>query len=381
MEKRTKELQVMLGEHNVDVAILTDKDSIFYFSGVHDDSGMDYGRPMILIVPKDDDCSIITPSCEGNMVRAMTWVKRIFPWNDGEKGEWRDYISQVLGTKEIVYGLENDKTHAVMLNFLQDNFPSAVKKDIFPLLSRQRMIKTPKEISIMKQAGEVAVAMCEAGRKAIGVGVPEFEVALAVNEGGTRKAAEFLSKEDSVFNSMFSPLIHELIILQTGPYMHMVHKRASTRKIKQNESIYMCFCKLAYFKGFHLGFDRQYFVGGYTDQEAQVYYQAIEGQKRALEMIRPGVKASDVHKAASNYYAEQGYGICYRTGRSVGYSGLEKPELRIDDDTILEEGMTFAVDGAVSLDCGVAGRVGDSIVVVKDGFEYLTEMDKSLQVL
>jgi Xaa-Pro aminopeptidase len=65
----------------------------------------------------------------------------------------------------------------------------------------------------------------------------------------------------------------------------------------------------------------------------------------------------------------------------VGYSRLEKPELRVDDDTILQEGMTFAVDGAVSLDNGVAGRVGDSVVVTKDGFEYLTVMDKSLQIL
>ena len=47
----------------------------------------------------------------------------------------------------------------------------------------------------------------------------------------------------------------------------------------------------------------------------------------------------------------------------------------------LEEGMTFAVDGAVSLDNGTAGRVGDSVVVTKDGYEYLTPMDKSILVL
>ena len=112
-----------------------------------------------------------------------------------------------------------------------------------------------------------------------------------------------------------------------------------------------------------------------------VYNQSIEGQKIALDMIRPGVKASDVHNASAKYYEDLGYGICYRTGRSVGYSRLEKPELRVDDDTILEEGMTFAVDGAVSLDNGTAGRVGDSVVVTKDGYEYLTPMDKSILVL
>ncbi len=109
---------------------------------------------------------------------------------------------------------------------------------------------------------------------------------------------------------------------------------------------------MAEFKLMKVGFDRQYFIGSYTLEEEKVYQQALEGQKIALDMIRPGVKASDVHKAASKYYEDLGYGICYRTGRSVGYSRLEKPELRIDDDTILEEGMTFAVDGAVSLPNG-----------------------------
>ena len=156
---------------------------------------------------------------------------------------------------------------------------------------------------------------------------------------------------------------------------------SGVKRINEGDSVYMCFCNMAEYKLMKVGFDRQYFIGSHTAEEEKVYYESIEGQKRALDMIRPGVKASDVHNASSNYYEELGYGICYRTGRALGYSRLEKPELRVDDDTILEEGMTFAVDGAVSLPNGVAGRVGDTVVVTKDGYEYITVMDKSLQVL
>ncbi len=381
MKRRTMELQKKLEEQSVEVALLMDEDSIFYFTGVHDYLGMDYGRPTILIVPCNGEVKLVSPSLEVNMAREMSWVQNILPWTDGEGDEWRAHVKEAMGSGKIVYGLENHKTHAVLLNFLSEQFPKAVKKDIFPLLSRQRMIKTPQEIEIMKEAGQVAVAMCRAARDVIAPGVHEYEVALAIIEGGTRKAAEFLSKQQSGINRMFSPLIHNLQILQTGPDMHMVHRRASSKIINKGDSVYMCFCNLVDYKGFHLGFDRQYFVGSHTEEEEKVYYQAIEGQKKALEMIRPGVKASDVHKASAQYYADEGYGICYRTGRSVGYSQLEKPELKVGDDTILEEGMTFAVDGAVSLDSGVAGRVGDSIVVTKDGYEYLTKLDKSLQVL
>jgi maleate isomerase len=49
-----------------------------------------------------------------------------------------------------------------------------------------------QEIEVMRQAGQVAVAMAESAAQIIDVGVPEYEVALAVIASGTRKVAEFL---------------------------------------------------------------------------------------------------------------------------------------------------------------------------------------------
>lgn len=42
------------------------------------------------------------------------------------------HVKEAMGSGKIVYGLENHKTHAVLLNFLAEQFPKAVKKDIFP---------------------------------------------------------------------------------------------------------------------------------------------------------------------------------------------------------------------------------------------------------
>jgi Xaa-Pro aminopeptidase len=98
-------------------------------------------------------------------------------------------------------------------------------------------------------------------------------------------------------------------------------------------------------------------------------------------MIRPGVIAEEVHLAAARVYQEEGFGLCYRTGRSVGFSLIEAPELKMGDKTPLQAGMTFAVDGAVSIPQKAAARVGDSIVVTEEGFDYLTPFPKELQVL
>ena len=277
-------------------------------------------------------------------------------------------------------GIEKDKTHPVITEFLKKAYPDVAVVDISNILSDMRMVKTPDEIETMRQAGQVSVAMCQGGREAIAEGVPEYEVALAVIAAGTRKAAEFLTDVGS--ERLFSPMIHNLQVLQSGgPDLSMVHRRPTVRRVKRGESVYMCFCEMNNFKGFKLGFDRQYWVGQVSEEEARLYEITLRAQAAALNMIHPGVIAEDVHMAAARVYQEAGFGPCYRTGRSVGFSLIEKPELKIGDKTPLQAGMTFAVDGGVSIPEKAAARVGDSIVVTENGFDYLTPFPKDLQVL
>jgi Xaa-Pro aminopeptidase len=242
-----------------------------------------------------------------------------------------------------------------------------------------RMVKSPAEIDVMRQAGQVAVAMCEAAVHTIAESVPEYEVSLAAITAGTRKAAEFIGDENS--DRLLSPMIHNLQVFQSGPDLSMVHRRPTLRRIKKGDPIYMCFCPFTLFNQIKLGFDREYFVGRVSDEHAKIYQIALEAQAAALAMIRPGVLAEDVHFASLAVYQSAGFGICYRTGRGVGYSFLEQPEFKDGDKTPLQAGMTFAVDGGITIPGKFGARVGDSIVVTEDGFEYLTPYPKDLRIL
>ncbi len=85
-------------------------------------------------------------------------------------------------------------------------------------------------------------------------------------------------------------------------------------------------------------------------------------------------RAEGLHQAA-------GLGTSYRTGRAIGYSFLEEPQLKHGDKTPIEPGMTFAVDGGITLPGEFGARVGDSVVVTESGFEYLTDFPRELTVL
>jgi Xaa-Pro aminopeptidase len=380
LQKHVIEFQRRIADEKIDMAFIEDADNIYYLSGYWGYLAMDFGRPTILIVPQSGSPTIITPGLEAEMARAMTWIEDIREWTDGVGGGWVAHLQDLLGgLKSKRIGILRNKTHPMILECLQREFPGAVLIDISDTLGEMRMVKSHEEIAVLLQAGQVAVAMCEAGVKAIAEGVPEYEVALVVIAGGTRKAAEFLSEEGA--DRLFSPLIYNLQILQSGHDLSMVHRRSTVRRIQRGDPVYMCFCGIANFKQFKLGFDREYFVGTVSDKHAKLYEIALKAQAAALEMIRPGVPSEEVHAAALEVYQKAGFGICYRSGRGIGYSFLEKPEFKEGDKTPLKAGMTFAVDGAITIPGEFGARVGDSIVVTESGFDYLTPYPKELRIL
>ena len=135
---------------------------------------------------------------------------------------------------------------------------------------------------------------------------------------------------------------------------------------------------MAQFKQYKLGFDRMFFVKEISDEAAKVQQAAIDAQQAAIASIRPGVTAESVAEAANEIYREHGFETGYRTGRSIGMSYLESPELKTGDKTILQPGMTFAVDGGISVDGELGGRIGDSIVVTETGSDYLTHYPRQI---
>jgi Xaa-Pro aminopeptidase len=368
----------MAGE-GADAFLIADPDSVFYFSGVWGYLGMEFGRATLLLVPRDGEPSLITPAMEAEMARALSGLRDLREWTDGLDGEWMKHVSDLLGGKRArTIMLEPVKTHPSVSAVLRETLRDAKLRDGTALISAMRVIKSEAEIAIMRQAGQVAVAMVAGGKAAISEGVPEYELALAIITAGTRKAAEFLTAPD---DQLVSPTIYNLQIMQSGHHTCMVHRRSTVKRLVKGDPVYFCFCGIANFKQFKLGFDREFFVGSATDEQARTYETAVRAQQAALAMVRPGAIAADVHAAAEEVYRSAGFGLSYRTGRAVGYSFLEEPQLKRGDQTRLEPGMTFAVDGGITVPGKFGARVGDSIVVTKNGFDYLTEYPRGLAIV
>ncbi len=377
-KKRTLALQRRMQDQGIECAVFTDESSMAYLAGFWGYLGIEFGRPSMVVVKAQDAPIVITPLMESEMVSEMTWIEDVRVWEDFGDRTWGAALAGALGAKPAEIWVERNTIPAIVRNHLDDTYGGVPIRDISPVLGALRMIKSPFEIEVMKEAGSIARAMMAAAHGSLRVGVQEYESALAVIEAGSRKAATFLT--DKGWDRFVSPMIHNLQILQSGKDTSMVHRRASVKRYEHADPVYFCFCNMAQFKQYKLGFDRMFHVGEVKDDAARVQEAAIAAQQAAIAAICPGVLAQDVAAAANAVYEERGYETGYRTGRSIGVAYLEAPELKAGDMTVLRPGMTFAVDGGISIDGVTAGRIGDSIVVTDTGCDYITEYPRTLLV-
>ena len=373
---RIDQLRTNMIENNIDVCLITDDDSVYYFTGYFDYLHMEFGRPTILVIPKDGETLLITPSIDFNSAQQCADVDRIEPWNDGLGKEWREQLPNCLKHANAV-GIETQLMPPLVRQYLDTLVNDKMLSDIAPTIDEMRMIKSDQELTMARHAGEVANAMMNAGRSAIGHGIAEFEVALATTAAGTRKAAELLKTHYA--DSPMSPNMHFLQIMASGEEIICTHHRASNRIMQRGEPVFLCFCGMTNFHRFKLGFDRTFWITEMQDKSQEAVYQvAVDSQAAALKVLRAGITAEEVHAEYAEVIQSAGYEYPFRCGRGTGFSFLEKPQLVVGDKTVLQANMVLAIDGSVSTDTFRA-QVGDSFILTDQGFEALTHHGKTIE--
>ena len=377
-ETRMNTFRAKMGKKGLDVALITDDDNVYYLTGYYDYLHMEFGRPTILIVPRDGPSLLITPTIDLNTAQSAARVDKIAAWNDGMGAEWRTELPAAVKGATLI-GIEPDHMPALVRRYVDELVGTQYLISITPILSEMRMIKSTQELQLARHAGQVANAMMDAGRAAIGDCVPEYEIAIATSQAGTRKAAELLTAHYD--DADMSPNTHFLQIMASGETITKTHHRATTRIMRRGEPVFLCFCGMTNFHRFKLGFDRTFWIGEITDpSQAAVYEVALASQQAALDALRPGVTAESVHAAYAEVIQGAGYEYPFRCGRATGFSFLETPQLVTGDTTTLQPGMVLAVDGSVAVD-KFRAQIGDSFIITQDGYEPVTSHPKTIDQL
>lgn len=127
-------------------------------------------------------------------------------------------------------------------------------------------------------------------------------------------------------------------------------------------------------------------VKGKASSEIKKMYQIVlEAQKKAINEIKPGIKAGTLDVSICEYFEEHGFetvfignpkGFIHNTGHGLGMDIHEGPSIRKTSEEILEVGNVFTIEPGLYYP-GIGGvRIEDLVVVTADGARNLTRFPK-----
>lgn len=238
---------------------------------------------------------------------------------------------------------------------IKKKLPKAEVVDAHQVFREVRMVKTEDEIKRLKKGAEITENAYKSAIEIAGEGVADLEIIQRFNVAGVEKGA--------------TPLF---TIVGCGTESAFVNSQGSNYRLKMGDNI-----------RFDVGFRYKSYcsdiartiVLGQPDEKQRRYLNAIvKGEKRAVEIIKPGVKASELYKITMKTIWEEGIPHCvrYHCGHGIGLNVYDRPLIVPENQTPLEVGMVLCIETGY-YEVGFGGfQSEDMIVVTRDGCEPLT---------
>jgi Xaa-Pro aminopeptidase len=238
------------------------------------------------------------------------------------------------------------------------------------VVERSRLLKSPAEIALLREAAVRLRGVAEAAFAAVRVGVTERDVA-----GAIEIAIRAAGYDRQAFDT----------IVASGPNSALPHHRAGARALAEGDLVVLDFGGVL--DGYCSDLTRTVSVGAPTADARRLHAAVREAQQAAVEAVKPGVPASEVDAAARRLLESRGLGEAFGhgTGHGLGLDVHEEPRIglpRADSPTVqLEPGMVFTIEPGAYVP-GLGGvRIEDDVVVTESGCDVLTSVPRELLAL
>jgi Xaa-Pro aminopeptidase len=237
---------------------------------------------------------------------------------------------------------------------LRTQFPSADFRDVTPHLDRLRLIKSAREIEILRYNGRISAEAMVRAIRASGPGRFEYEL--------EAEATGWLVKHG--LQAAAYPAI-----VGSGPMGNQWHYQDNGRQMKAGELVVMDYAgSLDYLT---VDITRTWPVSGrFTEQQRRAYDAVLATQKAIIAAIKPGAARIVVRRIAEDTMRKQGFDPRYaNTGHYVGLSVHDVG----DSNLPYAEGMVLAIEPIIDLpDQQLHVRIEDTVLVTATGAEVLS---------
>ena len=354
-ERLNKVLQAMADNHIFQM-LISDSPAIFYLTGKWISPGE---RMLALYLNLDKNHKLFVNDLFP--VQEYLGVK-IIRFND--KDDPVKIVSQYVD-KQQTMGIDKKWPAGFLLRLMECQGGKQFVNSSF-IVDRIRMCKDLQEIELMKEASYINDLAME---KIIGL-IPQ--------KYSEKKMAQILLdiyQELGAKGFSFSPIV------AYGANGADPHHSIDHSVVNAGDSIIIDIgCK----KNFYCSdMTRTVFYKQPSELADKVYRVVLEANKRAIAMIRPGVRFCDIDHAARSYIEAAGYGkyFTHRTGHSIGLETHDFGDVSAVNTDQVKPGMTFSVEPGFYFSGNFGVRIEDLVLVTENGCAVLNTYNKELMII
>ena len=226
---------------------------------------------------------------------------------------------------------------------------------------KKRMIKTPKELEIIKEAVKEGAKAFDEFAKVIEEGIDEFELSFRFKEKLTKRGRRELS---------FEPIV---AINENAAKPHAV---VTEKKLKKGDLLlldagikYQRYCSdrtRTIYVGNNISMSKNQ---KFSREIQKVYDVVLKAQEEAIKAVKVGIKAKELDKIARNIIEKAGYGkyFVHSLGHGVGLDIHEWPFINSRNEIRLKEGMVFTIEPGIYIPGKFGIRIEDMIAINYNG--------------
>lgn len=240
-------------------------------------------------------------------------------------------------------------------NLLKSRYPTAVVRDISPVLHAMRWVKDTKEIAVLRECGRIGALGFNEAMKVTRPGLYEYQMVAA---------CEFYYQYNGAQNPAF------YAIAASGERGLSWHYNANNHPMRSGDVVLLDYAPdLNYYT---TDITRTWPVNGkFTDDQLKMYACIMEYREAAIALLKPGVTYGDLVAIGQEIYSKHGYDTLWPNyaGHFVGMAvhdvGPKNREF--------VPGVVFNLEPIIEDKTKkIHFRLEDTIVITEDGADILT---------
>lgn len=255
---------------------------------------------------------------------------------------------------------------------LVKGLPNATITDSKELVNWARLIKSPAEVQLMREAGLIITNVMSRVMEKLKPQVPQYEI-----------CAEVYHAQVMGISGHFGDYTSLCPLIQVGEGTSTPHLTWTDEPLPSNGLIVMEIGAAR--RHYHAPLTRTFHMGKPPAEIADLAKVIVEGVDAALTTAKPGATCEEVEAVWQKVLNRHGYSKESRVGYSIGLNyppdwGERTASLRPGDRTVLQPGMCFHFQSGVWLDDFGAG-ISEPFVVTEKGGEKLATAPRELIVI